>query len=335
MPTYMRTTYLREALDSALAQTYPNIEILVSDDSDNDDIGAIVRSYAAPNLHYRRNVPALGFVPKLDDFLDVARGGWMVILCDDDVLEPDFVARLIANSRNHPDASLLRSRNTWIDIEGKVIQTDPASPHVSTPGRFLLDLYLPQAETFRVNLSGFMFQPHALKALGGFTPLYAARHLDRLAWADLAILGPVICDEQALCRIRLHGSSVSSVLERDYEAAIEATQIARRKIMGILDRAEAKAGSEQERQEIAQARQMAVRYCQEHMSRALRQGLVTKVMNSGGDPEELVKLREQWAKHGLPLTSLTRLVLAITRLPLFLRKPLVSAMLRVRSAQLH
>lgn len=335
MPTYMRTTFLREALDSVLAQTYPNIEIVVSDDSANDDIGAIVRSYAAPNLRYRRNMPALGFVPKLDDFLEAARGEWMVILCDDDVLEPDFVARSIVNSHNHPDASLLRSRNVWIDIAGKVIQTDPASPHVSTPGRFLRDLYLPQAETFRVNLSGFMFRPDALKALGGFTPLYAARHLDRLAWAELATLGPVICDEHALCKIRLHGSSVSSVLETHYEAAVEATQIARKKIMSILDRAEAKAGSGQERQEIAQARQMAVRYCQEHMSRALRQGLITEVMNSEGDPGELVKLRGQWAKHGLPLSSLTRLVLAVTRLPLFLRKPLVSAMLRVRSAQLH
>lgn len=65
---------------------------------------------------------------------------------------------------------------------------------------------------------------------------------------------------------------------------------------------------------------MAVRYCQEHMSRVLRQGFVTEVMNSEGDLEKLVKLRGQWAKHGLPTPSLTRLG---------------SAMLRVRSAQLR
>lgn len=63
--------------------------------------------------------------------------------------------------------------------------------------------------------------------------------------------------------------------------------------MSILGRAEAKAGSEQEWGELAQSRQMAVRYCQEHMSRVLRQGLVTEVTNSEGDLEELVKQRGQ------------------------------------------
>ena len=335
MPTYKRTKFLREALESVLAQTYPNLEIFVNDDSSNDDIGAIVRSYCAPNLRYRRNTPALGFVPKLNDFLDEARGEWMVILCDDDVLEPDFVARLVGNSRRHPDAHLFRSRNIWIDVNGKLLQVDPVSPHASTPGRFLHDLYLPQSETFRVNLSGFMFRPEDLKALGGFTGLYAARHLDRMAWSELATLGPVICDEKALCKIRLHGSSVSSILEDHHEDAIEATRIAGARIAGILDRAETKAGSDQEREEIARARMLLIDYTHDHMARALRQALITEVMRPESRGADLDKLRGQWAKNGLPVSRLTRIVLAASRLPTFLRKPVMAVMLRARSAQLH
>lgn len=335
MPTYKRTTFLREALESVLAQTYPNIEIFISDDSANDDIGAIARSYTAPNLRYRRNAPALGLVPKLNDFLDEARGEWMVILCDDDILDPEFVSRMIAHSQSHAGASLLRARNVWIDIHGKALQTDPVSPHVSTPGRFLHDIYLPQSETFRVNLSGFMFRPAALKALGGFTALHAARHSDRLAWAELTTLGPVICDEQTLCKIRLHGSSVSSVLEDHYEDAIEATQIAHDKVVDILDRVEAKANSDQERQEIARTRQLLVDYSHEHMARALRQALITEVMKPEGTAGDLDKLRHQWVKLGLPMSRLTRIVLGVSRLPRIVRKPIFAAMLQVRSAQLH
>lgn len=335
MPTYKRTSFVREALESALAQTYGNIEILVSDDSPSNAIGDIVRTYDSPSLRYQQNTPALGFVPKLNSFLNEARGEWMVILCDDDILDPDYVSSMMANSRKHPEAAILRSRNMWIDVQSKLIQLDPASPVVSTPSRFLHDLYLPQSKTFRVNLSGFMFRPGALKRLGGFTELYAARHLDRLAWSELATLGPVICEERPLCKIRLHGTSVSSELESRFEDAAGATQIARGKLLDILGRLESNTTTEPEQREIATTRQLADRYANEHISRAFRQALVAEIMKPDGVSEGLKDLRRNWARLGLPATGLTQLLLVASWLPRFLRKPLVSAMLGVRQMKVH
>jgi len=335
MPTYKRTNFVREALDSALAQTYMNIEILVSDDSPSNNIGDIVRSYASPRVRYQLNAPALGFVPKLNSFLNAARGEWMVILCDDDILDPDYVSSMMANARKHPEGAIHRSRNMWIDVESKMIQLDPLSPVVSAPSRFLHDLYLPQSETFRVNLSGFMFRPSALKALGGFTELYAARHLDRLAWSELATLGPVICEERPLCKIRLHGTSVSSELESRFDDAVAATQTAGGKILEILDRVDSDTQTDTGRGEVATARQLVVRYSNEHISRAFRQALLTELMRPGGAREDLKDLRGKWVRLGLPTTRLTQLLLAASWLPAFLRKPLVSSMLRVRQKKLQ
>ena len=335
LPTYKRTTFIREALESALQQTYPNIEIFVNDDTPGDDIRAIVEGYASPRIRYQQNVPALGFVPKLNNFLSEARGEWMVILCDDDIFAPQFIERMVDNARHYPDASLLRSRNNRVDLHGQQIQLDPPSPEVSSPTRFILDLFRPQSETFWVNLTGFMFRPEQLKALGGFTDLYAARHADRLAWTQLATLGPVICDQQSLCKIRLHGTSVSSALESGYSDAINATHIAERKIIGTLDELEARALTDEQRSEIARTRQLLGPYINEHIARTLRHSLVAELKKPDGSEDQLRHLRAQWNKLGVPVTRLTRLIFLVSTLPRWMRQPIVNAMLSYKQAYMH
>jgi hypothetical protein len=335
LPTYKRTSFIRHALESALRQTYPNVEIFVNDDTPGDDIRSIVEEYASPKLRYQQNVPALGFVPKLNNFLSQAKGDWMVILCDDDVFEPQFVERLIENARRYPQASLLRSRNNRIDLHGQQIQLDPESPEVSSSTRFILDLFRPQSETFWVNLTGFMFRPEQLKALGGFTDLYAARHADRLAWVQLATLGPVICDKQALCNIRLHGTSVSSALESGYNDAINATHIAQSKIIGILDELAEKPLDDEQRREIARTRQLLAPYINEHIARTLRHSLVAELKKPDGSEDQLRHLRAQWNKLGVPVSRLTRLIFLVSTLPRWMRQPIVNAMLNYKQAYMH
>lgn len=335
MPTYKRTTFLAHSLGSALAQTYPNIEILVSDDTQGDEIRDVVEGYSSPKLRYQKNVPALGFVPKLNSFLNEAKGDWMVILCDDDVFAPEFVALLVAKARQYPEASLLRSRNSRIDVHGQQIRLDPESPEVSTPTRFILDLFRPQSETFWVNLTGFMFRPQQLRALGGFTDLYAARHADRLAWTELATLGPVICDDQPACKIRLHGSSVSSALESTYNEAIEATQTAERKIIRILDQLEAKTASDEGRAEIAATRQLLRPYINIHIARVLRHGLVAELRKPDSNEDKLRSIRSQWTKLDLPVSGLTKLIFLVSTLPRWMRQPIVSVMLSYKQAYMH
>lgn len=335
LPTYKRTTFIREALDSAVQQTYPHVEIFVNDDTPGDEIRTIVEAYASPKIRYQQNVPALGFVPKLNNFLSQAKGDWMVILCDDDVLAPPFVERMVDNARRYPEASLLRSRNNRVDLHGQQIQLDPESPELSSPSRFILDLFRPQSQTFWVNLTGFMFRPQQLKELGGFTDLYAARHADRLAWAQLATLGPVICDEQSLCNIRLHGTSVSSALESGYSDAINATRIAEKKIVGILDALEKTALDDEQKSEIARTRQLLAPYINEHIARALRHSLVAELKKPDSSEDQLRHLRAQWNKLGLPVSRLTRLIFLVSTLPRWMRQPIAALMLNYKQAYMH
>ena len=57
LPTLNRTTYLREALDSVLAQDYPNLDILISDNGSSNETPEFVRSIVNgdPRVRFRRN----------------------------------------------------------------------------------------------------------------------------------------------------------------------------------------------------------------------------------------------------------------------------------------
>jgi glycosyltransferase involved in cell wall biosynthesis len=97
IPTCDRPQYLREALASALAQTYDNIEIVICDDSTSDETGEGIAAIAASDrrIRYRRNPQKLGMAANFNALADEARGEFISIVSDDDRLLPDFTSRLV------------------------------------------------------------------------------------------------------------------------------------------------------------------------------------------------------------------------------------------------
>jgi len=100
IPVYNGARYLRPCLDSALAQTLRSIEILVVDDGSTDESVAIAAQYAAADARVRveRNPGNLGLVGNWNRCIELARGEWIKFLFQDDWLEPECIARLVANA---------------------------------------------------------------------------------------------------------------------------------------------------------------------------------------------------------------------------------------------
>lgn len=88
--------FFRSTLASAIAQDYPNLEIVVCDDSPGDEIRAIcdeLRETSSASLHYVRNLVRLGFARNLLACLSHASGELIKFLCDDDTLFVDCISR--------------------------------------------------------------------------------------------------------------------------------------------------------------------------------------------------------------------------------------------------
>ena len=134
IPTYNRPEFFKAALESAINQTYQNIEIIISDDSTNEATNAAVRPYLETDsrIKYFRNS---GFTAKDNsNFLnqyqkDHPEAEYFSWLFDDDLFYPPKLERMVEAYRNNPDVSLVSSKRHNIDANGKIIgQMEPLHP---------------------------------------------------------------------------------------------------------------------------------------------------------------------------------------------------------------
>ena len=92
IPVYNVAPYLRECLDSVLAQTFTDWEAICVDDGSTDGSGAILDEYAAKDSRFRVfHQPNAGVSAARNKALDAARGAWIGFLDADDVLSKDWL----------------------------------------------------------------------------------------------------------------------------------------------------------------------------------------------------------------------------------------------------
>jgi glycosyltransferase involved in cell wall biosynthesis len=123
VPVYNGANYVREAIESALAQTYRPLEVIVVNDASTDQgaTDAIVRSFG-DRIRYLQ-LPVNGGVARaLNQGIRQMTGEWFVWLSHDDVLAPTRVEADIDRLREIPDAKITFSRLTIIDSEGRTVR---------------------------------------------------------------------------------------------------------------------------------------------------------------------------------------------------------------------
>lgn len=119
IPTYNRAHYLRDAIQSALSQTYSSIEILVLDDASPDDTLSVVQEFKNDSrLRYIRHTQNKGIVGNWKSGLSLARGEYFCFLHDDDTFEPEFVERLLEPLRQNPNLILAFCDHWVMDVNG-------------------------------------------------------------------------------------------------------------------------------------------------------------------------------------------------------------------------
>ena len=93
MPAYNRETYIRESIDSVLAQSFTDFELIVVDDGSTDATAAIVESYTDRRIRLIRQSNR-GVSVARNTGLEAARGQFITFLDSDDLYYPDFLNTL-------------------------------------------------------------------------------------------------------------------------------------------------------------------------------------------------------------------------------------------------
>lgn len=119
IPTLDRPDYLRAALQSVLAQSYDNLEIIVQDNASAADPADLVEGLDDPRIKYFRNATRLNQTENVISACMKARGRYVAILCDDDVWHPDFLCEMVAPLEANDDVVLAFCDHDIIDSAGR------------------------------------------------------------------------------------------------------------------------------------------------------------------------------------------------------------------------
>lgn len=97
MPSYNTAKFISETIESVLAQTYPNWELIIADDCSTDDTDAVVRPYLADGcIRYIKNEKNSGAAVSRNRALREAKGKWIAFLDSDDLWLPEKLEKQIA-----------------------------------------------------------------------------------------------------------------------------------------------------------------------------------------------------------------------------------------------
>lgn len=122
VPSYNYVQYITQAIDSALEQTYPNIEVVVTDNISTDATAETVRTrYAGdPRVRFFVNERNIGLVPNFNRALEHARGEFVLWLSADDWLLPTHLARLHEVFEREPQLDVVYSGAYFCDETGRL-----------------------------------------------------------------------------------------------------------------------------------------------------------------------------------------------------------------------
>jgi len=136
MPVYNGENFLREALDSLLAQDHRYFELIISDNGSHDATQEICREYQSQDqrIRYIRHPENHGAPWNFEFVAREARGDYFMWAAHDDLWDPSYIRRCLAQLEAHPQAVLCCTENTVIECDGTPSATWANYKNIETLG---------------------------------------------------------------------------------------------------------------------------------------------------------------------------------------------------------
>jgi GT2 family glycosyltransferase len=122
LPTCNRPELIVQCIDSCLAQTHANIEIVIGDDSKDDRTGHVIaeRYQHDSRVRYLKNEPSLGQARNVASLFERASGDRILLIHDDDYLVDNGIERLLLPWQMYPDLDVAFGNQYEVDANGHV-----------------------------------------------------------------------------------------------------------------------------------------------------------------------------------------------------------------------
>lgn len=124
IPLYQKVDYIGRTIDSVLAQTFADFELVVVDNASTDGSAEVVAGYDDPRLRVVRHAETLSMIDNFDAAVTATRAPLVKVLMADDLIAPDALARQVAVLDADPGVVVVSSRHDLIDDRDHVVARD-------------------------------------------------------------------------------------------------------------------------------------------------------------------------------------------------------------------
>lgn len=224
VPTYNGAAYLFECLESALCQSFSDIEIVLVDDASTDDTITIAKQFVKrdPRVRLYRNSQTLGLVGNWRRCMEFAKGEWIKFLFQDDFLQPTCVERMMNAAQTgvslvacrralwfRPDESESRKARWERFITKNSLRRYFPASSVIAPEQFAMHM----AEFPVINCIGeptaTLLHRSAFTEFGSFNP-HLLQLVDWEYFARIAVQKGLSYVDDTLATFRIHAGSASA-----------------------------------------------------------------------------------------------------------------------------
>lgn len=138
IPTYNAAKYLSFAVESALSQSFKDIEVIVCDNASTDNTQTLLANYKDERLKVFRNDTNVGMIRNFNRCLELASGEYIKFLEADDILETDCVDKMVNFAEQYPNVGIVSCGRTLIDSAGNIIGRHKKDKTEVVPGSTII-----------------------------------------------------------------------------------------------------------------------------------------------------------------------------------------------------
>ena len=223
---YNRQDYISETIESVLAQTYPDFELIITDNCSTDRTVEIVKQYAAKDSRVRLyiNDKNLGAISNFNRGLFYCRGEYVKFLCSDDLLCPRCLEVFVDVMTKNPDVSLVTSF-TKAFVGDESVRDEKFFPSIGLINGNEAQKSLFFQGNWPGSPSSTMFRRKDLY-IGLFNLMWKYWLGDLDMWIRLLGIGDAYVVPEILSKLRIHNKSESAMHSVDFRLTKERLQLA-------------------------------------------------------------------------------------------------------------
>lgn len=215
LPAY-KSTYLSNAIESVLHQSYCDWELIIVNDKSPQPIDDVVKEYLYDSrIHYYINDENLGkkdLVANWNRCLSYAKGDYFSLICDDDIYKPTFLEEMINLSNKYPNCNVFRTGVEIIDSNENIIDYYPSSPEYESCEDYMWHVF----KGYRCQtITEWFYRTSYIKNLGGFVSLPLAWYSDFLSIFIFSLKGGIVSSSKRLVQFRMSGENITSQKEKN------------------------------------------------------------------------------------------------------------------------